>query len=477
MLKQKKKVIGLGILFIISCICCILLSQMQEEQTGEAQVQSNQDIRHKLFTLQGVERIQVRNQTAEYCFEKSDGGFCLSGQPQEKLDLKRIQETVSALSDIKVVMDLGEQKDLKQFGLSGEQAAAILLEGNDGREEQFLIGNLMPDTAYYCYVLYQDRVYAAESFPEAVFGTVYDYYDLVLIRQEQGEERPQTEEKAELSDFRLEGSHVPQPVVIQRDETAYGGYVMTEPVYAEAMFAEENDAGAITVMQALSELEALKLVCPQADDTILRECGLKEPYAQVSYTLSGQKHQIRVSKKQADGTRYMMVDEKPEVYMVADEAVSVWAESDAMDYRPDYLWLVSLMELEQVSISFEDCEEIYQISSREEGEEKVKLKVTHNGVVLDSENLWQPFYQKLLGMSVLDMQQVQVSAEKPVLRVRYHFQEQYGKKDVETAFYTVEGSDRYAATLNGEYAGVLRKSTVDEVIGLAKKVSRHEGIE
>lgn len=474
---QRKKVIALITLLFISIICCLWLFQTEETPITEGPQQADQRTEKKLFTLSDVNSIYVKNQAAKYQLDRVGDHYRLAGEETNNIDQDKVEAVANALTEVTISKDLGAQENLEQFGLTKEQAVTVLLVGDDGRKEQYLIGSLMPDTVFYCYLWYRDSVYAVRAFPEEVFAAAYAYYDLVLIQEGQSFTGEQEVENAVLTDFKLEGTHIEQPVVIYADETVNGGYVMTEPAYAEAMFAEENDAGDITVLQALSHLEALQLIDPKVDGGMLDHYGLASPYAQVTYTLNGQGHRIRVSKRQEDGTRYLMVDEDTAVYKVADESVRVWAESTAMDYRPSYLWLVKLLELEQVTLSYGGGEYRYQMNSRKEEADTDILEVWYQDTKLDRERVWQPFYQTLLGMAVMDMPRVQIEEETPVLKITYHYQEEYGKTDVEAAFYPVEGSDRYAATLNGKYAGILRKSTVEEVVELAEKVKRNEEIQ
>lgn len=474
---QRKKIIAFMILLLMSILCCLWLFQTEEGPITDEMHQTKQDTERKLFTLSEINSIYVKNQAAEYQLDRVGDNYRLTGEETNSVDRDKIQAAVTALTEVTISKDLGAQEDLEQFGLTREQAVTVTLVGDKGRKEQYRIGSLMPDSVYYCYVWYQDSVYAVRAFPEQVFGTAYAYYDLVLIQTEQTFLGEQDAANTVLSEFKLEGAHIEQPIVIHADETVYGGYVMTEPAYAEAMFAEENDAGDITVLQALSHLEALRLIDPEADEGMLEHYGLANPYAQVTYTLNGKSHRIMVSKKQEDGTRYLMVDEKPAVYQAADESVRIWAESTAMDYRPSYLWLVRLLELEQVTLRYGGREYRYQINSRKEEAGKDSLEVLYENTKLDNERVWQPFYQTLLGMAVMDMPTVQIEDGPPVLRITYHYQEECGKTDVEAAFYPVEGRDRYAATLNGKYAGILRRSTVDEVLELAEKVKRNEEIQ
>lgn len=474
---QRKKVIALMILLLMSIICCFWFFQTEEAPITEGPQQTDQRTEKKLFTLPEINSIYVKNQAAAYQFDRVGDDYRLTGEETNNVDQDKIQATVIALTEVTISKELGTQEDLEQFGLTREQAVTVSLVGDKGRKEQYRIGSLMPDSVYYCYLWYQDSVYVVRAFPEQVFGTAYAYYDLVLIQTEQNFSGEWEDANTVLSEFKLEGTHIGQPVVIHADETAYSGYVMTEPAYAEAMFAEENDAGDITVLQALSHLEALRLIDPEADESMLKHYGLANPYAQVTYTLNGKSHRIVVSKKQEDGTRYLMVDEEPAVYKAADESVRIWAESTAMDYRPSYLWLVRLLELEQVTLSYGGEEYRFQINSHKEEAGKDIPEVLYENTKLDRERVWQPFYQALLGMAVMDMPTVQIENETPVLRITYHYQEEYGKTDVEAAFYLVEGSDRYAATLNGEYAGILRRSTVDEVVELAEMVKRNEEIQ
>lgn len=69
---------------------------------------------------------------------------------------------------------------------------------------------------------------------------------------------------------------------------------------------------------------------------------------------------------------------------------------------------------------------------------------------------YQSFFKQLISLAVFSLEDAPREGT-PDLEVRYQYKT--GTEDV-LAFYPVEGQDRYACTLNGQFSGLVRGSEV-----------------
>ena len=91
---------------------------------------------------------------------------------------------------------------------------------------------------------------------------------------------------------------------------------------------------------------------------------------------------------------------------------------------------------------------------------------------LDADGVWLPFYQQLLGMPILSTKKPPAWEEQPEYTITYYNSGQNGKEPVVIELCREPDSGRYAALLNGRFAGVLREDTVKAVMESVDKVNR-----
>lgn len=410
-----------------------------------------------------VERILMHNASGACSLVRREETFALEGAHGERADPERVEEAVEAVCTVRAEKSLGKQTDTAAFGFT-EEAVEVTLVLADGSREVFRIGNTLPGDQERCYVEYQGEIYVTPAFPGSVSADETALYQMVLI--DIGGADQET-----LGYLRLSGENFPQPVELRADDAAVSGYRMEKPVRAEALLGE-NYAGTEekTLIEALTHLEAEALYCENAGEEQLEACGLARPYARAEYILGGESHTLAVSERKTDGTRYLTVDGAGDIYLAADEAVRVWAESSAMDYRSSYLCLIRLDELDRLTLIRGQERDVYEIGQNPAGERTVLL----NGQALDMEETFKPFYEKLLGMSVLSLEEPEALEPEAELTVLYEYTQNGVKKEAEAALYRAAEGNRFAAVLDGAYAGTLRSSTVEEIVEMAERVKRNE---
>lgn len=441
-----------------------------------------------------VASISVENQESSFEMIPAESGagdgsssgdsveFLLKGYEDYDVDRSAVTASATSLLSLTAAKSLGEQESLGDFGLSGDSAVDVTLKYQDGSSDQLVLGSKGGESAGR-YVLKDGRVYIVSGIPENLFGSVFAYFNTDLytiedrmttvVDDEGNETQQQAADMLEKASF--SGTNFPQPIEIKRDDSKVSGYLITTPVTAESGSNAFNE-----MVEALKSLSASGVEAVGLTDSLLEEYGLSEPFARLEFTLNGDSHTMAVSEKNSDGERYLILDDSDVVYRVAAESVSTWAEATLMGLRMSYVWLPNITDVEKLELTV-DGKDVYTYNAtRTVNEEKsTETKTSYdltvkNGAGMDTvyEN-YQHFYQYLIAVAVLSVDEADYSGT-PALRVEYDYFEDKGADIVE--FYPV-GTDRYAAVVNGEFNGLVRKSELDQVISLVPALDAGETIE
>lgn len=474
MKKQKKRLLlwicALAALLLAAAWLRLPVKREGEEPGRQEEYDNGNSGRLVGYEEEAIRHIRVK--WAGEALEISHGneGFVPQEIPPEKQDTKKTAAVVGRLCESRITERLGVQEDLGQFGLNRD-AAQFTITGEGGEVQEFWVGNRLGQNAEEVYVLTDKEVCVVTGFPAAFTEGRKAFYrlDLIINSNEKG---GQTEEKLEY--LELTGEQFPDPVRIVQSRETGSGYLMEEPAYAEAMFAQtQGQAEASPLVSSLTEVTAEAVAVVNADGGAVREYGLDRPQARVHYCIGGKEHRLTVGKQRKDNTRYLMVDEDKNIYVVSEEQVGAWAEADAMDLRTSYLWLVDVNRLERLVISIGTDTFEYQIGRKEEKDGEQRIEVSSRGRTIDAVKTWLPFYQKLLGMTVMSAKKPEKWEETPSLTVAYDTEE--NREDPLTVSFCKSAEEGcYAAFLNGSFAGALRIPTVEEIMELINRVNADE---
>ncbi|MCM1122408.1 MAG: DUF4340 domain-containing protein [Eubacterium sp.] len=472
MRRQKSKMIILALVLVILTAAVLFLKMPARSGQEDMDIQTAEDrTDRKLIEAGSVTEIEVvtaTNGEENYTVKVQDGVGAILDFPEGRLDGAQLEDALERLAQTEVTEELGEQEDLLQFGL-GEDAAAFKVVCTDGTTQEFRVGDRLAGRLDARYVLLDGKVCVAEGFPQELCEGRRSFYQLELIAV-----APRMDENGENMDcleyLRLSGSRFEEEIYVVSDTGTNSGYRMEEPVYGEAMFADTDPTTQnVSILDSLAYVKAASMAYENADADRMKECGLEEPYAVAEYSLNGEEHGIRVSAAQ-DGMRYLMVDEDPAVYRVEDIRVTAWAEAKASDLRTSYIWLVDVARLDTLVLTGENGRREYRIVENPEDNDQ-SFRVYCGEKELDTQEIWLPFYQKLLGMTILGTEEPSGWEEEPAYTVTYIYEEQEEEEPVTIEFHREYAKERYVALLNGRFAGTLRADTVEEAMELADKVS------
>lgn len=455
----------------------LYFSQPQAEDAQESSLASSSSaVTEKVMDRKAEEiaSISVENQEGGFRMVPQSGSedsFTLEGY--ESYDINTSQVTVSAesllsLTPLKV---LGERKDLEEFGLSGDSAVNVTLQYQDGGEDQLVLGSLGGESAGR-YMLKDGCVYIVPGISTHFYGDVFRFFntDLYTIpdrtEDKENSEGETTQEKAEdlLERASFSGTQFPENIEVDGDVNRTSTYLITAPVRAESGTTYFGD-----MVTALKTLSVDKAVAIAETPEELDKFGLKEPFAQIDFRLNGEDHILAVSEKDSEGNRCLLADNTGVVYSVPADTVSSWAEATLLDLRMSYIWLANIMDVKRLSLTTEDgTEYVYDItrtpkeessSSGAAQQKSYDLSVKNkDGKDIQYEN-YREFYQQMISVAVLSSEKTEFSGE-PAFQMEYRYFENDAADVV--GFYPV-GADRYVATLNGEFNGLVRKTEVEKL--------------
>lgn len=411
--------------------------------------------------------------------------FTIDGYQGFDLDTAEVTGAATTVVAIYASKDLGEQEDLAQFGLSGENATQVTVNYTDGSTDEFVVGNEAGESSGR-YLLKDGVVYISSSFSGALLGTPLDFIQTevysVADRVEETVDSEGSSSETTLSDvlyhMELTGTHLDQPIVIDYDQSKVSTYLITEPVVAESGSNQFSE-----IVTALKSLTADSVAATGRTQEILEQYGLADPYAKITFNMNGEDHTLAVSEKNSDGNRYLIADDKDVIYVVSADTVTSWADAELMDLRMSYVWLPNIKDVSTMTLTvdgtttyrFDVAQEVNEEESTEDSTSYDYTVKNSDGADVDYEN-YQDLYQAVLSLAVLSTDPATYDESTCKLQITYEYRD--GSDPDVISYVAVNGQDeRYAALLNGGYSGLVRRSEVNTVIEKVQAVYENQAIE
>lgn len=480
MKKTARNIIILLVVLIVLGGAVYLLTNLPAEG-GEDEVSSelsssSADERTELFDKQDsyIKSVEVKNSEDEFTIiptqEDSQLGFTLEGYEDYDFNTNQVAANVRTMLGFKPVKELGSQKSLDSFGL-GSGGVRVTVNYKDGGSDQLVLGSTSPETVGK-YVLKDGEVYIVSGVPDAFYSSKFSYFytsvyvipDMMEVTEGEDGEATETVAEDKLDYLTISGASFPEQISIAPSSKYMGGYGITEPITAESGNTKFND-----LLASLKSLTASSVVDAGLTGEKLRQYGLEEPDAKLSFSLNNVEHTVAVSAKDSENMRYMAVDENDLVYRIDNSSVANWAEASLMDLRMSYVWIANIKDVKKLTVTLGGSEVHSFDITREKNEEKstedsteydIATITDEEGKSIDYET-YQPFYQKMIGMAVFTLDESSYSGV-PAMKIEYEYFSG-GSDTVE--YYEVSGS-RYAAILNGGYNGQVRGTDFDSVVAL-----------
>lgn len=478
MKRTARNIIILLLVLVVLGGAVLLLMKLPTEDSGdESSGSSNSEAveRAALFDREDtdVESVEIKNSEDEYTIipktEDSSLGFTLKGYEDFDFNTSQVAANVRTVLGFEASKELGSQENLDAFGL-GSGGAKLTMNYKDGSSDQLVLGDLSPETNGR-YVLKDGQVYIVAGVPGSFLESKFSYFytavytvpDMTEVTVDDEGESTESVVEDRLDYMTLSGGHFPEQISVKPSSKYISGYGITEPITAETGNTKFTE-----LMTSLKSLSASSVVDAGVTDEKLEQYGLSEPDASISFSLNGVEHEVSVSAKDSDGMRYMIADGNNIVYQVENSAVTNWADAGLMDLRMSYVWIANIKDVKKLTVTLDgDQVKTYEIT-REKNEEKstdtsteydITKIVDAGGSSIDYE-VYQPFYQKMIGVAVFTVEAVEYSGE-PAVKIEYEYFNG-GTNTVE--YYEIPGMSRYAAVLDGKYNGQVRGTDLDAMI-------------
>ena len=162
----------------------------------------------------------------------------------------------------------------------------------------------------------------------------------------------------------------------------------------------------------------------------------------------------------------MMVDDNKTIYTIAEASVDSWANVSLYDLRDGFIRLPYIKSVQKLTVTAADGTDFYDIVRIEDEERSTEttpyynLEVSKNGKEIEYDN-YQPFYQMLLGVSLLN-EDIREPEGDPLLTIRYDY---FDGKTEEISFYADPNAERRCiATLNGQPTGAVRSTDIEAIL-------------
>ena len=467
----------------------LLLTQPQEEEAEES---SSSQVREALLGLapEEVSSVKVKNSFGEFTLkplsqeeaeeeESSSEGesgassssdvdedahavlFTLEEYRDYDPDTLEITEDVEALLGLEVSKELGAVEDLEPYGLSGEEADRFVIQLTDGESVELSVGTQAGETVGN-YVLYEGQVTIC-SLDTGLLANPLDYLGTSVYTVEDREDGSGSDTALEdILYYAQITTEAGEEILLQYDEME-GAYLLGEPVRAQM-----GDSAGSTLATALKSLTASGVAAAGLSQENLEAYGLSQPAAQVTFHMNEEVHTLQVSAPDEEGSRYLLFDTRELIYKVTSSSVESWAAAQVMDLRSGAVWQPPIEDVSALTFTVEG-DQVYQYTvartqdeaSSTEGSASYTYAVEDpSGAEVAYED-YEALFDQAAGISVLSMDPAEQGAEAELTVEMEDFS---GGEGEEIAYYAVEGQDRYAAYLNGEYSGLVRASDVAGLI-------------
>ncbi len=200
----------------------------------------------------------------------------------------------------------------------------------------------------------------------------------------------------------------------------------------------------------------------------LKEYGLDNPYLVAEMSLAGEKHILRFSSSDENGSCAMTVDDYPVIYMVQAANVGFYSLG-ITDYYSSFMVLENLSGLKALSIEVPNGTSYsfdLSYSADDDGSNAV-YKAFFSGKELDIAE-FKEYYQTIIGMSPISYESGSTSGV--TMRIRFVHSGDLGDTVLSFRPYSAQ---RYQVDINGMPLGLLTKTVYDQFLENTKTISEN----
>lgn len=395
--------------------------------------------------------------------EGEDPDFTIETLEGATLSLPKMSVITPYAYNLLATRDLGEMTDLSAYGLVKPQAE-ITVKFSDSSEFSYAIGDKTPTTGYYARIGKDKNVYIVDAH-EVLFNSKFDFVDTDVL------EIPVPEDSAGgynvYSKLVFSGTNFPDKIVIDNNSPdLLSTYRATEPI--EIACSEDVISALVT---SLEDIKAESVAAVNPTQKELEEFGLAEPETKLEFTVNEEDHVLVAGKKQED-YRYIMVDDVKTVYLVKNENVELWADTDFFTLRQSFIMLIGINRIEKLSIESSDAAHTFSFSRTINKEKTTDEETVYDYTVTgtDGQKLVyesvQNFYKTLVELRLFDDTEEEIQG-KPYMTITYKCYD--GEKYV-VKLYESSEERRYVAAVDDYVLGTIKETSVTELLSAAAQI-------
>lgn len=355
---------------------------------------------------------------------------------------------------------IGDADDynLDEFGLQ-DPVVQVTSTFNDGSEYSYAVGDVAASTGYY--LLVDGKIYVGSS-SEYLRKELTDFCTTKIVSVDTSTEDPV------FDSISITNKNLGDSVLTIEDQvrpTNVAAYSITSPYVCSG-----NDTEISTLQQSLCTVTANAVVKLSPTDEELEAYGLKDPEATVTYTVNGETYTLYAGGEDEDGNRYLMVKDGHVVYTIASSSITDWADATLLSLREKFVLLVTITDIETITVDQEDGKHVFSMS-RTENEESTTEESTVYDYTLkgtDGQDLtyetFQQYYQLLVGEQLLGetgYSLEDIEGQEPAITVTYEYYD--GVYDTDVIEYYKLNDRRYLAVVNGQAAGLVTATSMNSI--------------
>lgn len=362
---------------------------------------------------------------------------------------------------------IGDAADynLDEFGLQ-DPVVQVTSTFTDGTEFSYAIGNVAASTGYY--LLVDGKIYVGSS-SEYLRKGLTDFCTTKIVSIDTSTTDP------DFDSISITNENLGNSVLTIQDQirpTNVSAYSITSPYSCSG-----NDSEIKSLQEALCTVTANTVVKLSPTDEELEKYGLKNPKATVTYTVNGETYTLYAGGKDEDGNRYLMVKGGHVVYTIASSSISDWADATVLSLREKFVLLVTITDIETITVDQDDGEHVFSMSRTENEESTTEESTVYDYTVkgTDGQDLtyktFQQYYQLLVGEQLLGetgFSLDDVKGKDPDITVTYEYYDQVYDTDV-IQYYKLNDR-RYLAVVNGQAAGLVTSTSINSIQQATKEM-------
>ncbi|MBR4888231.1 MAG: hypothetical protein IKU17_03720 [Clostridia bacterium] len=419
-----------------------------------------------------LDRVTIKNETGEFTIraatekDTTTNVFVLDELSHVATSGENLVNAARYAYDVEALLDIGplaELPGLAEYGLD-EPVVTMKAKYNDGSEDfTLLVGDEAASGGNY--ILAGDHVYTAEI-ASYVYADKYAFLEATIYNI------PIVGNGSDVIDYlSLSGRMMEDELRIEYTGDDKNGpynalfmpYIITEPHYSGM---NTNCIDELVALLPAPSVAGTAWYDP--DDAAMEKMGLADPYLVCDFSINGYAHVLKIGDRHEldSAYRYLMVDDSPIVLVMAETAMSALLDLNEMALRDGFVWSPMLKKTNGMTVTYEGEKYDFKLQRTEKEAATSGSAVTYdytctlNGAEFEYAKL-QKLFSTAITPTVLSLDEV-AKESKPVLTITYTYYE--GGTNTVQYFAVTEGERRYAAYLDGKFAGLVKEAFVTDII-------------